>query len=64
MLFKPNIEALKKRKNIEGLIKALRNRDTFVQVDAAKALSEMGDPRAVEPLIKALEYDIELQGML
>ena len=50
----PNIEKLKTRKNIKGLIKALKDKDENVRYYAAKALGWIGDSRAVEPLIEIL----------
>lgn len=52
---KPNIEKLKAKKDIEGLIKALKHKDKTVRSDAACALGDTGDARAVELLIKALK---------
>lgn len=55
-LFKPNVEKLKAKRNVEGLIKALSyEKDPDVREDAASALGEIGNSKAVEPLIKALE---------
>ena len=53
-IFRPNIEELKARRDVEGLIRALKNICWDVRRDAAKALGEIGDRRAVEPLIEAL----------
>jgi HEAT repeat protein len=57
----PSIERLRANKNIKGLIKALGYRDSqswretyVVRKDAAQALGQLGDVRAVEPLITAL----------
>ena len=52
-LFKPNIEKMKAKRDVKGLIKALRDKGDFVYNDAADALGELGDPLAVEPLIRA-----------
>jgi len=49
-LFEPNVEKLEKKKNVKGLIKALRHEDVHVRWSAAEALGEIGDARAVEPL--------------
>lgn len=52
--FETNVEKMKEKGDIKGLIKALTNKDIIVQVEAAEALGEIKDARAVEPLIKAL----------
>ncbi|MBS7250416.1 MAG: HEAT repeat domain-containing protein, partial [Candidatus Freyarchaeota archaeon] len=39
------------------LIKALGDTEPMVRVEAAQALGERGDQRAIAPLIKALEDD-------
>ena len=50
----PNIEKLKEKRNIKGLIKILKN-DKYnykkLRISAAKALGELGSPNAIEPLI-------------
>jgi len=57
----PNIEKMKTRRDVNGLIKALgyQKGDSFdarsIRRDAARALGELEDPRAVEPLIAALK---------
>ena len=51
----PNIQKLKKERNINGLIKALNHKIWQIRCDAADALGDMNDSRAVEPLIAALE---------
>ena len=51
----PNIEQLKARRDIKGLIKVLANRkEWMVHADAAQALGEIRDTRAVEALVAAL----------
>jgi len=55
-LFKPkipNVEALKRKKDIAGLIRALRFRDISVQMGAAQALGTLG-PDAIDRLHDAL----------
>jgi hypothetical protein len=54
-LFKPNVEKLEEKKNVKGLIKALRYKYWHVRQKAAEALGKIGDEKAVEPLIQALE---------
>ncbi len=51
--FKPNVEKMEKKRDVEGLIKALKNETRIVRWSAAEALGETGKP-AVEPLKKAL----------
>lgn len=50
---KPNIESLTQKKDIHGLISALRFHDTQIQIEAAKALGSFG-PDAIDHLIAAL----------
>lgn len=56
----PNIQKLKARKDVDGLVKALAYRDpkgtadgTRVRAAAAAALGDLGDDRALEPLSEA-----------
>ena len=51
----PNIEKMKEKKNVKGLIKALKHKDSDIRKGAADALGEIGDARVVKPLIKALQ---------
>lgn len=48
----PNIEKLKRKKKTDKLIKALSNKNHIIQIEAAKALGELGDKKAVYPLLK------------
>lgn len=51
----PNVPILGSKHDVKGLIKALRYRkDSRVRSDAAWYLREVGDARAIEPLIVAL----------
>jgi|GEM_PF-6947358 len=53
--FKPNVEKLKARKDVDGLIKALKyKRHEYIQREAARALRDIGD-EAVPHLIQALK---------
>ena len=54
-LFKPNIERLKARWDIDGLIKALNHRDYRIRKKAAEALGDMKAKEAVDALIKTLK---------
>ena len=52
----PNVQSLKTQGDVEGLIEALSyEKDENVRLAAAWALGEMGDQRAIEPLINALQ---------
>lgn len=66
----PNVEKLKAKRDIQGLIKALSYKkdsgeieNVSVRAAAAQALGEIGDVRAVEPLLAALQdkYSLVLQ---
>ncbi len=51
----PNVEKMKAKRDIKGLIKALGYRkDWRVREKAAEALGQTNDPRAIEPLCAAL----------
>lgn len=54
-LFAPNVEKLKEKGDVNGLVKALGYRDSaLVRDKAAQALGELGGPRAVDALITVL----------
>ena len=51
----PNVETMRQKQDVKGLIKALGyKKESDVRIDAASALGEIREPRAVKPLIKAL----------
>ena len=55
-ILKMNIDEMKAKKDFEGLFQALNNkRNVYIRTDAAKALGEIGDASALEPLIAALK---------
>jgi len=54
-----DIDKLERRKDVKNLITALWHKDWDVRKQAVKALGNIGDSRAVEPLIKALGDNIE-----
>ena len=54
-LFKPNIEKMKAKKNIKGLMKILDYPEGEINIQSAKALGEIGDSSAVESLIQVLQ---------
>lgn len=53
---KPNISKMKDNKDVKGLIKALSYKDESIRLRAIKALGILGDPEAIEPLIKLLSH--------
>ena len=55
MLFKPNVEKLVARRDVDGLINALNHRDYKTRKRAAEALGEMKAKEAVGALIKTLK---------
>lgn len=59
MLFgfgKPDVKDMEKKKDVDGLIKALGyEKDVQVRREAAYMLGKVGNSSAVDPLIKALE---------
>jgi HEAT repeat protein len=53
-LFKPSVEKMKAKEDVEGLVKALKyTKDCTVRRGAAEALGEIRDSGAVDPLIQA-----------
>jgi HEAT repeat protein len=55
--FGTDVKKLRESRNVQGLIFALRHKDPSVQYEAAEALGDIGDERAVEPLLIALKND-------
>jgi HEAT repeat protein len=59
MLFgfgKPDVKDMEKKKDVDGLIKALGyEKDVQVRREAAYTLGKLGNSSGVDPLIKALE---------
>jgi len=61
-LFKPNVTKMEAAKDVNGLIKALKDSDRWIRRAAAEALGGIGDARAVEPLIQALkDRDVDVR---
>ena len=55
---KPDTDKMRSQKDVKGLINALKYRsDHDVRYNAAKALGEMGNPIAFEPLVKAFQTE-------
>lgn len=53
------VEKMPNNKDVEALIRALKHEDTEVKKQAVKVLGELGNPRAIEPLIQALnDWDL------
>lgn len=51
-----NVEYLEEERDVEGLIRALKDQDYLTRKEAARALKKVGDERAVPALIEALHY--------
>ncbi|MDO5835267.1 MAG: HEAT repeat domain-containing protein [Methanobacterium sp.] len=51
-----NIEYLEEKRDVEGLIRALKDQDYLTRKEAARALKKVGDERAVDALIESLRY--------
>ena len=54
---KPNVTGMEKKRDIEGLLEAMKHKDIEVRRNVVGALGRLGDPRAVDPLIKILTGD-------
>lgn len=64
LLGPPNIENLKSRRDLDGLVKALHYQDSpQVRQQAARALGEMGDRKALNPLLSVLQNSKEQQSV-
>ena len=55
--FKPNVEKMEKKRDVEGLIKVLEHKDKEVREKAAIALGRIKDARALPILITMLGSD-------
>lgn len=53
-ILKPNVEKMTQRKDVEGLARALKHRDSGIRASAASSLAAVGDSRALEPLLETL----------
>lgn len=65
-LFKPNVPHMQAQKNIDGLVKALTDRDVEIREGATRALGELSYPRVVMPLCSALrdtEWTVRLTAI-
>jgi HEAT repeat protein len=59
---RPNVQQLKSKGDVDGLIEALGYQDDQnVRLAAASALGRIGDTRAVKPLISALEDQLRVR---
>ncbi|MEQ8176011.1 MAG: HEAT repeat domain-containing protein [Syntrophomonadaceae bacterium] len=54
-LFRPNVQKMFEKSDVKGLIKALNDSEPSIGIAAAEALGNIGDPRAVAPLITSLQ---------
>jgi HEAT repeat protein len=61
-LLGPDVKKLKGRGDITGLARLLEHKDPLVQYEAAEALGDLRDEKAVAPLITALKRD-EFSGV-
>jgi HEAT repeat protein len=61
-LLGPDIKKLKERRDIAGLARLLEHKDPLIQYEAAEALGNLGDEKAVGALITALKRD-EFSGV-
>jgi HEAT repeat protein len=52
-----DITAMRRRRDVDGLIRALGNPDEVIRLGAAQALGAVGDARAVEPLERLKFFD-------
>lgn len=55
---KVNVRVMENRKDIDGLLAALKTRDANIRRKAINALGRIGDERAIMPLINALNTEV------
>lgn len=60
LLGRPDVKGMKERGDVDGLITALSHSDQGVRQQAAKALGELKDQRAVAPLLEIVQSDPRL----
>ncbi|MCW4000191.1 MAG: HEAT repeat domain-containing protein [Candidatus Bathyarchaeota archaeon] len=53
-LLKPNVKKMTENRNVDGLVKALLNKDFLIRIAAVEALGKIKAPQAVKPLIELL----------
>lgn len=53
--FRVDVQRLKERGDIDGVLKALGHKESDIRLQAVRVLGELGNPRAVEPLMASLE---------
>ena len=58
--FIPNVEKMKAKGDVKGLIKALKNKDVYIRTAAVETLGKIGDSIAVEPLVQPLQNDVPI----
>ncbi len=51
-----DIDYLEEEKDVDGLVRALKNQDYLIRKEAARSLKKVGDERAVDALIESLRY--------
>lgn len=58
-LFKPNVEKMKRKGDVKGLVRAVDQEDRGMRMAAIEALGELRDKSAVPGLLKLLDCDID-----
>jgi hypothetical protein len=57
MLTVADVMKMRERNDLDGLIRAMQDPDIAVRAEAVSSLGNLGDPKAVEPLISTLDGD-------
>ena len=60
--FEPNYNKMVAHKDVSGLIKLLKDPELNVRREAALALKQLNDPKAIQPLIQALNDKVEVRN--
>lgn len=57
-LFKPNVNKMRVKRDVEGLLRTLAIKDELTRVKAIKALAEIKDAVAMEPLTRLVDKQL------
>lgn len=62
-LFGPNIKKMREKRDIEGLIEALKSNNSRIRVEATKALCELGHVQGLAEAIQNDDIEVRIEAM-